>query len=308
MIAFRGATGEVLWHDPDLSYSGPCLIRHDQILTNGNGGFGIDLRTGKKTGWEYARHYGCNTAVGSEHLLTFRSGAAGFYDLANNSGTGNLGGFRSGCTNNLIAANGVLNAPDYTRTCTCAYQNQTSLALIHMPEAEFWTFGANPDTDRIGINFGAPGDRRSSEGTLFAEFPNLGSDPDKAKIEVTGKSLAYHRVHSSTVSGDDAWIGASAAVGVENIEIKRPAGVSADAKCRVRLIFTELADAEPGERVFDVSIQNQQLLTKLDIASEVGSANVLAKEFAGIAVGDEIEILFAGAGATVSGIEIVFGS
>jgi hypothetical protein len=72
--------------------------------------------------------------------MLFRSGAAGFYDLANDGGTGNFGGFRSSCTMNLIAAGGVLTIPDYTRTCTCSYQNQTSVGLIHMPEAEMWTF------------------------------------------------------------------------------------------------------------------------------------------------------------------------
>ncbi|MEE8576109.1 MAG: PAS domain-containing protein, partial [candidate division Zixibacteria bacterium] len=74
-----------------------------------------------------------------EHLLTFRSAAAGFFDLANDGGTGNFGGFKSSCTSNLVVANGVLNAPDYTRTCVCRYQNQTSLAMVHMPEVETWT-------------------------------------------------------------------------------------------------------------------------------------------------------------------------
>lgn len=44
-------------------------------------------------------------------MLTFRSGAAGFYDLLNEGGTGNLGGFKSGCTSNLVVADGVLNVP-----------------------------------------------------------------------------------------------------------------------------------------------------------------------------------------------------
>ena len=43
-------------------------------------------------------------------MLTFRSGAAGYYDLLNDGGTGNFGGFKSGCTSNLVVANGVLNA------------------------------------------------------------------------------------------------------------------------------------------------------------------------------------------------------
>src|SRR2546427_4621223 len=50
--------------------------------------------------------------------------------------TGNLGGFRSSCTNNLVVAGGLLTAPDYTRTCTCSYQNQTSLALVPMRSEE----------------------------------------------------------------------------------------------------------------------------------------------------------------------------
>ena len=84
--------------------------------------------------WTWARTYGCNTPAASENLLTFRSGAAGYYDLCNDGGTGNLGGFRSGCTNNLIVAGGLLTAADYTRTCTCSYQNQASLALVPMPD------------------------------------------------------------------------------------------------------------------------------------------------------------------------------
>ncbi|MEM7014187.1 MAG: PQQ-binding-like beta-propeller repeat protein, partial [Verrucomicrobiota bacterium] len=179
LIAIRGLDGDIIWSDLNIGYGGPCLLWKDKILTNGAGGFAIDIKTGEKTGWEYSRKYGCNTAIGSEHLLTFRSGAAGFYDLFGNSGAGNLGGFRSSCTNNLIPANGVLNAPDYTRTCSCSYQNQTSLALIHMPDAEFWTFGGELDKNGFGINFGAPGDRRSDDGILFAEFPNQGADGDK---------------------------------------------------------------------------------------------------------------------------------
>src|SRR5205085_6668059 len=123
--------------------------------------------TGQEEPWLIARTHGCNMVVASEHLLTFRSGAAGFYDLARQGGTGNFGGFKSSCTSNLIVADGVLNAPDYTRTCTCSYQNQTSLALVHMPEIEVWTnstFQPAGRIERLGVNFGAAGDRRDHSG------------------------------------------------------------------------------------------------------------------------------------------------
>ena len=95
----------------------------------------LDPITGQSVEWTWTRDYGCNTPVASQCLLTFRSGAAGYFDLLNDGGTGNFGGFRSSCTNNLIVAGGLLNVPDYTRNCTCSYQNQCSLALVPMAEA-----------------------------------------------------------------------------------------------------------------------------------------------------------------------------
>ena len=294
LIALRGTTGEILWHQPDLEYSGPCLLWRDQIVTNGTSGFSLDLKTGEETGWKYSRMYGCNTAVGSKHLMTFRSGAAGFFDLANNSGTGNLGGFKSSCTNNLIPANGVLNAPDYTRTCSCSYQNQTSLALIHMPEAEFWTFGGQSNPDRIGINFGAPGDRRSAEGTLFCEFPEVGGSSDSAKVKVEGKGdPKYSRIHASLMDGPATWIGASAVEGVSKIDVDLPENLR-NRDARVRIYFSEPdKTTKKGDRIFDVSLNGKVVLSGLDIVAEAGTRKCLIKEIAsGEKYGKDLELEF----------------
>ncbi|HUS81373.1 MAG TPA: PQQ-binding-like beta-propeller repeat protein, partial [Armatimonadota bacterium] len=179
MIAYRGDDGTVAW-DQAVEYQGPPLLHGDTIITQGAA---LSLLTGRtitsanpitgvESPWGFKRMYGCNTVVASEYLLTFRSGAAGFYDLAGDGGTGNLGGFKSGCTSNLIVADGVLNAPDYTRTCTCRYQNQASQAYVHVPGNEMWTFqsygvGATDRIRRVGVNFAAPGDRKADNGTLW---------------------------------------------------------------------------------------------------------------------------------------------
>jgi PAS domain S-box-containing protein len=146
MVAYRGKNGTVLWSS-DVSHGGPYMLHEDTIITDkyayslltGEQKMRIDPLTGEEKPWIFKRNYGCNYAIASEHLLTFRSAAAGFYDLMRDGGTGNFGGFKSGCTSNLVVANGVLNAPDYTRTCSCSYQNQTSLALVHTPDVEIWT-------------------------------------------------------------------------------------------------------------------------------------------------------------------------
>jgi outer membrane protein assembly factor BamB len=242
MTTYRGADGSVIWEKPDFSYAGPCMLHNDTVITNttssrqSQGALSLldgapvtiaNPLTGKLQPWRFTRTYGCNTAVASEHMLTFRSGAAGFYDLQTHGGTGNFGGFKSGCSSSLIAANGVLNAPDYTRTCTCAYQNQTSLALVHMPDNEVWTYnlfdGLTEKEDRIrnlGINLGAPGDRRSETGTLWVDHPDVGGSSPEISVALEG-TLNWFRRHSSRVSGQGpAWIGASGAEGVRSVTLR----------------------------------------------------------------------------------------
>ncbi|MFQ5809358.1 MAG: malectin domain-containing carbohydrate-binding protein, partial [Armatimonadota bacterium] len=270
MAAHRGADGSLLWEKEGFSYAGPCIIYNDLVITNttsyreSRGAFklldGTPVEathpvTGALVPWRFTRTHGCNTAVASEHLLTFRSGAAGYYDLASRGGTGNLGGFKSGCSSNLIVANGVLNAPDYTRTCTCGYQNQTSLALIHMPENEMWTYdvlgGAEHDdapVRRMGINLGAPGDRLAESGTLWVDYPSVGGASPDVAVELAGdEELQWFRRHSSRVSGDGVpWVGASGVEGVHSITVPVVLGVEADLAEGIRLAHSS-DDAEESE-------------------------------------------------------------
>ncbi|MCH2131411.1 MAG: PQQ-binding-like beta-propeller repeat protein [Pirellulaceae bacterium] len=239
MIAYQGRDGAVVWDDLQLDYSGPCMLYHDTIITNANsyqrsaGAFNLldgtpslitNPITGKQTPWQFTRNYGCNTVIASENLLTFRSGAAGFYDLLGSSGSGNFGGFRAGCSSNLVAAGGVLNAPDYTRTCTCSYQNQTSLALVHMPDLEIWTnsvYSVEDRVRRLGINFGAPGDRRSNNGTLWLDHPSVGGDSPEITVQVKGDAPAYFRRHTSAIqNGDLPWVAASGVQLVHSISVR----------------------------------------------------------------------------------------
>ncbi len=311
LMALRGTDGKLLWNQPELEYSGPCLLWRDRILTNGHAGFAIDANSGDKTGWTYSRMYGCNTAVGSENLMTFRSGAAGFFDLASDSGTGNLGGFKSSCTNNLIPANGVLNAPDYTRTCVCSYQNQTSLALVHMPEAEYWTFGGKAREGRIGINFGAPGDRRSEAGTLFVDFPEVGGKSEQVDFKIKGGALNYHRQHASLFKGtadELPWVAASQVEGVESLDIAVPGSVKS---CRLRLVFAELhSEATQGQRVFDVSVGGTKVMADVDVAALVGGRSVLVRELNAVPRDGQVVIKFQKHDGSLppilSGVEVIY--
>jgi hypothetical protein len=332
LVAYRGEDGRVLWKDLQIAYDGPCLLWKDKIITNGNQGFQLELRTGKRTGWTYRRMYGCNSIVGSQNLLTFRSGAAGFCDLVHNSGTGNLGGFKSSCTSNLIVADGVLSAPDYTRTCTCAYQNQTSLAWVPMPEAELWTFNdRQPEglSERIGINLGAPGDRRDADGTLWLEYPQIGGPSPPVGVTTIPEKPAYFSHHTSRLSGEGLrWVAASGAEGIESIRIALGQQESAGDKategkqaspselatsrrhsCQVRLYFSEPnREVQPGERIFSVALQGQTVLPDFDIVKAAGGSNrAVVTEFIGIRVEKELEISLRPSALSEIGLPILCG-
>ncbi len=319
MRAWRAADGKPLWKK---NYSGPGMIHGDTILLGE--AKACDLMTGAPRGrihpitgltveWTWARNYGCNTPAASEHLLTFRSGAAGYFDLAGDGGTGNLGGFKSGCTNNLIVAGGLLNAPDYTRTCICSYQNQASLALVPMPEAEMWTFFGNAEVKgpvkRLGINLGAPGDRRADDGTLWIEHPSVGGKSPAAPLALDGK-IDYFRKHSSRMTGDGLpWVCASGAKGISTLTLTIDKDAKQEQPYTVRLLFSEPDGLKPGERVFDVALQGGEVLKDFDIVREAGGPDRgVVKEFT-VPAGKELKVAFKSKKAQplLCGLEIFAG-
>ena len=300
--------------DKKFRYLGPCMLHGRTLLTQKAA---LDLLTGEDkkrphplTGepikWKLKRQYGCNHVIGSRHLLTFRSAAAGYYDLAGDSGTGNFGGFKSSCTSNLIAADGVLNAPDYTRTCTCSYQNQCSLALVHMPDVDMWTFqefgrGKKP-VRRLGINFGAPGDRMAPDGTFWLEFPFVGGPTPKIeikayigkKIRVPTKELKKlcFRRHSSRAGGRGIpWVAASGIEAPVRLVVRLAGRKDPPRRYTVRLHFAEPGNARKGERIFHVALQGETVLEDFDILAEAaGPLTPVVKTFRNIAVKDLLVI------------------
>ncbi len=320
MITYQGEDGAVVW-DKAITYEGPCMLHGDTIITQSNA---LNLLTGEPkmyqnplTGemipWSFTRNYGCNTVVASKNLLTFRSAAAGYYDLTNNGGTGNIGGFKSGCTSNLIVANGVLSAPDYTRTCACSYQISTSLALVHMPEVEMWTFNTigtvNEPIKRIGVNFGAPGDRLADNGTLWLDHPSDGSPSPRVTIRTDPSRPDTFRYHASHMNGEGLnWVAASGVKGANSITIAMSKTEETAGPYVVRLYFAEPEYDSPNQRVVDVSIQGQQVLANFDIIKEAGAPNrTIVKKFDNIEAVKELVVTLEPSDSAMSSVPLISG-
>ncbi|MCX5660325.1 MAG: PQQ-binding-like beta-propeller repeat protein [Planctomycetota bacterium] len=299
MAVYKSGTGEPVWRR-DFKYVGTPILHGSTVYTDGAG---VDLLTGKPlrlanpitgqpTDWTFSRGYGCNTPIGGQHMLLFRSAAAGFCDLGTHAGTANWGGFKSSCTANLIPADGILVAPDFTRTCTCSYQNQSSLALVSMPDVEVWTAQsydqiAGP-VQRVGINLGAPGDWTSPEGTLWIDFPSVGGKSPKLQVDLQGPARFFRR-HSMEVQGPSPQVTASGAEFAGSLRVNL--GGEAPRAYTVRLFFAEPDAVAAGQRVFDVLLQGKPAATGLDVFAETGGTRRgLVKEFKGVSVRDALQV------------------
>ncbi len=305
MIVYRASDMTKIW-DKKIKYRNPAILHGNRIITEH---LAYDLLTGEQINrrdpltdeiipWTYTRTKGCNYSIASEHLLSFRSSAAAFFDLDNNGGTGHFGGFKSGCTSNLIAANGVLNAPDYTRTCQCSFQNQTSLAMVHMPGVEYWTTSdfkwSGKQVKKVGINLNAPGDRMADNGTLWLDYHSIGGPSPDIPIKMKTQNEKHLRRHSGFLEGDKIlpWVSASAISGIKNIVFTLSSSEKpVTSNYTVHLYFAELDEKKIGERVFNVNIQNQHVLENFDIVQEANGINrEIKKSFYGIGVNDTLII------------------
>ncbi len=315
MVAYSGRDGTVLWRRPMGVEAGAGILRGGELIC---GSSMVDLREGTRCAGRLSpRAKGCDAALGAEHMVLFRSSAAGYFDLDGRSGTGNFGGFRSSCGGSLIAADGVIASPKYAQGCGCNTQNQASLALVHDPSVETWTWGGTPMAPiRVGINLGAPGDRVSAEGTFWQDFPPLGGPSRDLDVSVEPAAPQWFRHHPSWIEGEGLdWVASSGGEGVKSVTVTLPAGPARDgrfAAAVVRLYFAEPRDLRPGERVFTVSLQGRAVLKDFDVVAAAGGPKrVVVREFRGVRAGSDLKVTFAPsrsaghAAPVICGIEVV---
>ncbi len=153
VAGFRGDDGEQLWaghvpcRDVYSKYSGPELpiVLPDRFITHA--GQVHDLTTGLEIAerlWEGMNcNYntgglrGCNRAVANAYMVTARDSIATYIDVQ--TGLQDFfRGMRSGCTNSLLPAEGVLSSPNLSHGCACNTPIFVSCAFAHMPDAALW--------------------------------------------------------------------------------------------------------------------------------------------------------------------------
>ncbi len=122
--------------------------------------------------------------------------------------------------------------------------------------------------ERIGVNFGAPGDRMTREGTLWLDYPSVGGPSPAIDVQQSPADVTYRYYHSLWISQEDQrpWVSASMAEGLRSVVINdlKPG------KYEVSLYFAEPAGSKLGERVQDVHLQGTKALSGFDLLAVSG--------------------------------------
>ena len=134
-FALNGTTGQEVWENPVRGQQ-PLILGPETFINQTGHTYGVasgDLVSGAAL----FRRGGCNYAVGGKNLLFLRSNCATYVDVESRQEYA-IRNLRSGCSNSLVAADGLLNAPCFSVGCVCNYPIQTSFAMFHMPQSARW--------------------------------------------------------------------------------------------------------------------------------------------------------------------------
>ncbi|HUS92401.1 MAG TPA: PQQ-binding-like beta-propeller repeat protein, partial [Phycisphaerae bacterium] len=267
LIALAAYSGETIWSGRKGYRSRPLIVGDRIIaepwaydLQTGTACVRTSPLTGARSAWQMSRpgHH-CGNIAGAPNALFFRSGVLAYYDLLADQGTAHFSGQRPGCWVNCIPANGLVMMPEAASGCICPFPLQTT--VVFQPgkaRRRTWGMYSTPEpligAKKLAINFGAPGDRKASDGTLWLAWPRPRSyekDYDQRLVmnfdlDVSAGSakekVTFPRLNADflTVEGTgDPWIYAFACEGLTKLTLPLQAQRAKPAKYTVRLHFAE---------------------------------------------------------------------
>ncbi|MBC8327042.1 MAG: PQQ-binding-like beta-propeller repeat protein [Verrucomicrobia subdivision 3 bacterium] len=261
--------------------------------------------TGESVNWEFLRPgHSCGIVTATPNNIFFRSFSGAIVNTKEDTGLQLFGGIRPGCWNSMIPANGLLSMQEASAGCTCSYSLRTTVVLKNKPQkghaewAVFISQEATKPVSHLAINFGAPGDMRDREGTVWFGYPRpstvngQGSFANygiKFNLAETGNIEVVQRDwRGVTFAGTDKpWVFTSGLKGVTRLSVPL-LEKDAKAKYTVRLGFTPLPNDAVGSRVFDVRLQGKTVLQNFDVAKAAAMGTAVVREIKGVEVTENL--------------------
>jgi outer membrane protein assembly factor BamB len=302
-------SGDKLWSKNANYMNRPAVIGHEIYAEP----WAFDLHTGKpkmrphpltdqESEWRFSRpgHH-CGVITATPNTMFFRSGFIGYYDLYNDSGTRHFAGQRLGCWVNAIPGNGLVMIPEASAGCVCQFSIESTVVMEPKSVNKSWgIFSAVGDTTpvkRMGINFGAPGDRKDEAGREWFGYPRPHSVERlefvfdiEPKLENGGGWYSRNTESVPIQNSDTPWLFTSGARGMSRFALPLLGTEDAPAKYAVRLHFAAIEGQPAG--VFELRLQGQTVAKAIDVQAEAGSNQALIKEYSDIDVTRDLKVEF----------------
>ena len=313
ITVLQAESGSMLWSKP-LNYRRRPTIVGDTIyieprrcdLATGEIQKRTHPITGESVDWEFLRPgHSCGIVTATPHNLFFRSYSGAIVNTERDTGLQLFGGVRPGCWNSMIPANGLLSMQEASAGCTCSYSLRTTIVMKHKPQkglaewAVFISQAATKPVKHLAVNFGAPGDMRAKDGTVWFAYPRpkttvgqgaFANYGIKFKLSELGNPEVVQRDwRGKTIGGTDKpWLFTSALKGATGFKVplldKGQTGLYT-----VRLGFAVLP--ESAGQLFDVKLQGKTVLESFDVATAAGAlGQAVTREFEGVKVTGDLNI------------------
>lgn len=276
--------------------------------------------TGEESPWRFSRpgHH-CGVITATPNMMFFRSDFIGYYDLYRDSGTRHFAGQRLGCWINAIPGNGLVMIPEASAGCVCQFSIASTVVMEPKVDNKSWgilsAVGPSTPVQRIGINFGAPGDRKDLSGREWFGYPRPANRNRlefvfDLKPSIAGGGGWYSRnVESLKLDGTETpWLYSSGARGLKRFEIPLLGDEEEPANYDVEFHFANLEADDTA--AFDIRLQSEVVQTAFVL--EGGSASgIVTKtvEFTDVPVKDNLVVEFqfpeTGIRPVVSAVEVI---
>lgn len=287
LLVLDAADGKELW-SKNANYMNRPAVVGDQIyaepwafhLHTGEPKMRPHPLTGQDSQWRFSRpgHH-CGVITATPNMMFFRSGFIGYYDLYKDSGTRHFAGQRLGCWVNAIPGNGLVMIPEASAGCVCQFSIASTVVMEPKTENKSWgifsAVGPTTPVKRIGINFGAPGDRKEIAGQEWFGYPRPSSRDRlefvfdlKTKLADGGGWYSRNLESVDLSKSDKPWVFASGARGLRQFEIPLLGKDDPKATYKVKLLFANLDDQDTG--AFAIKLQSETVQSGMVIKATSG--------------------------------------
>jgi outer membrane protein assembly factor BamB len=308
LVVLDAGSGEKRWAKDANYRHRPIIIENEIVaepwaydLYTGEQKMRTHPLTGEQTPWMFARpgHH-CGAISATPNMMFFRSKFTAFYDREEDEGTQHFAGHRLGCWINTIPANGLVMVPEASAGCVCLFSIAATVVFEPRQSRMNWGVysagGLTVPVQHMALNLGAPGDRRDAHGKLWLSYPRPSSRAGidlplsiKAEFAKGGGYFSFNTESFAIAGTETPWVFASGARGLARSEIPLLGKEQKPETYTVRLYFVTLENDQPGQRVFDIKLQDKTVLKDLDVVTRAGGPKrTFVAEFKEIPVSENL--------------------